>query len=117
MLLGVPNDFAPASKAYPLLIVTATADGNASSIATCYQYLDDALAKGFRRHGGRWRFGKPTAGDPPSYRWALVTAGRDALEKESLRAFGRGHHLYKPHFYKPHLQAALSWFLEEQRKK
>lgn len=82
MLLAVPNDFDPAAKSYPLLIVTATADGKASSIATTFQYLGEALAQGFVVIAVDGEFGKATAGDPPAFRWALAAAGRDALEKE-----------------------------------
>ena len=82
MLLAVPKDFEPASKSYPLLIVSATADGAASSIATTFRYLDEALAQDFVVMAVDGEFGKPKAGDPPSFRWALVAAGRDALEKE-----------------------------------
>ncbi len=82
MLLAVPNDFDPAAKSYPLLIVTATADGQASSIASTFQYLSEALAQGFVVIAVDGEFGKPTVGDPPSFRWALVAAARDALEKE-----------------------------------
>ncbi len=82
VLLAVPDDFDPAHKMYPLLIVSATADGAASSIGTAFQYVKTALAKGFVVLAIDGEFGKPTAGDPPSFRWALVAAGRDALEKE-----------------------------------
>ncbi len=81
LLLAVPNDFDPA-KPHPLLIVSATADGNASSIGTCFQYLSDALGKGFVVIAVDGEFGKPTGGDPPSFRWALIAAARDAMEKE-----------------------------------
>ena len=81
LLLAVPNDFDPA-QSHPLLIVSATADGAASSIGTCRQYLSDALGKGFVVIAVDGEFGKPTAGDPPSFRWALIAAARDALEKE-----------------------------------
>ncbi|MDQ3199851.1 MAG: hypothetical protein M3Q46_11830 [Verrucomicrobiota bacterium] len=82
MLLALPNEFDPSAKEYPLLIVSATADGGASSIATAFQYLDEALAQGFVVIAVDGEFGKPTAGDPPSFRWALVAAARDAMEKE-----------------------------------
>lgn len=82
MLIAVPRDFDPAAKSYPLLIETATADGKASSIASCYQFLDDALGRGFVVMAVDGEFGKPTVGDPPSFRWALVAAGRTAMEKD-----------------------------------
>jgi hypothetical protein len=85
MLIAVPRNFDPA-KSYPLLIVTATTDGKASSIASCYQFLDDALERGFVVMAVDGEFGKPTAGDPPSFRWALVAAARAAMEKELLGA-------------------------------
>jgi len=47
LLIAVPNEFDPAQKSYPLLIVSATADGAASSIGTAHQYVSDALEKGF----------------------------------------------------------------------
>ncbi len=82
MLLAVPDGFEPGSKSYPLLIVTATTDGAASSIATSSRFLGEALAQDFVVMAVDGEFGKPTVGDPPSFRWALVAAGRDALEKE-----------------------------------
>lgn len=82
MLLAVPNEFNPGTKSYPLLIVSATADGAASSIATSGRFLREALAQDFVVMAVDGEFGKPTLGDPPPYRWALVAAGRDALEKE-----------------------------------
>jgi len=72
----------PGSKSYPLLIVSATTDGAASSIATCGRFLDEALGQGFVVMAVDGEFGKPTKDDSTAYRWALVAAGRDALEKE-----------------------------------
>jgi len=82
MLLAVPDGFEPKSRSYPLLIVSATTDGAASSIATSGRYLSEALAQGFVVMAVDGEFGKPTKDDATSYRWALVAAGRDALEKE-----------------------------------
>jgi hypothetical protein len=81
MLIAVPRDFDPTAKSYPLRIVTATADGKASSIASCYQFLGDALERGFVVMAVDGEFGKPTVGDPPSFRWALVAAGRRRLRQ------------------------------------
>ncbi|MEO8043498.1 MAG: hypothetical protein ABI674_01215 [Spartobacteria bacterium] len=82
MLLAVPDDFKPGSKPYPLLIVTATADGKASSIATAGRFVAPALEQGFVVMAVDGEFGKPSVTDRPDYRWALTATGRDALEKE-----------------------------------
>jgi hypothetical protein len=82
LLLGVPDDFQPGSKPYPILIVTATADGKASSIATARRFVGPALEQGFVVMAVDGEFGKPSVTDRPDYRWALAATGRDALEKE-----------------------------------
>ncbi len=82
LLLAVPNDFKPGSKPYPLLIVTATTDGKASSIATAGRFVGPALEQGFVVLAVDGEFGKPSVSDATDYRWALVATGRAALEKE-----------------------------------
>jgi hypothetical protein len=82
MLLAVPDGFEPGSKPYPILIVTATADGKASSIATARRFVGPALEQGFVLMAVDGEFGKPSVTDRPDYRWALAATGRDALENE-----------------------------------
>ena len=80
MLLAVPEGFQP--RPSPLLIVSATADGKASSIATAGRFIGPALEQGFVVMAVDGEFGKPTGIDRPDYRWALVATARAALEKE-----------------------------------
>lgn len=82
LLIAVPNDFDPVQKSYPLLIVSATADGAASSIGTAHQYVEDAVGKGFVLVAVDGEFGKPSHDDSTDFRWALVSASLDALNKE-----------------------------------
>ncbi len=82
LLLAVPEGFQPGSKPSPILIVTATTDGKASSIGTAGRFIGPALEQGFLVMAVDGEFGKPGVSDATDYRWALVATGRDALEKE-----------------------------------
>ncbi len=83
LLIAVPEDFAPAQKTYPLLIVSATADGAASSIGSAHQFVRDALENGFVVLAVDGEFGKPTTGsDSTDFRWALVSAALDVVDQD-----------------------------------
>ncbi len=82
LLIAVPEGFDPAKNSYPLLIVSSTADGAASSIGTAHQYVRDALEKGFVVLAVDGQFGKPGNGDSIEFRWALVSAALAAVDKE-----------------------------------
>lgn len=82
LLIALPNDFDPAHKSWPLLLVSATADGAASCIGSAYQYVTDALEKGFVVLAVDGEFGKPSGDDSTDFRWALVSAALDAIGKQ-----------------------------------
>ena len=85
MLIALPSGFQPATRNYPLLIVSATTDGDASSIAsTRANYLPDATQKGFVVIAVDGEIGKPAAHghDSTDFRWTLVQAGLAAIQKE-----------------------------------
>jgi hypothetical protein len=81
LLIAVPNDFAPETKSYPLLVVSASADGAGSSVDAAHQYTSAALGKGFVVLAVDGQFGKPPE-DSIDFRWALVSAAVAAVEKE-----------------------------------
>lgn len=83
MLLALPADFEPAQKVYPILIVSATTDGKASSISSArYSFLPDATNKGYVLMAIDGEFGKPENNDSLDFRWALVSSGLDGLAKQ-----------------------------------
>lgn len=83
MLLALPDGFNPTAQSWPILLVSATADGKASSITSAKSnYLPDATAKGYLVMAVDGEFGKPPKGDPPMFRWTLVQAGLGALYQQ-----------------------------------
>ena len=82
LLIALPSDFDPSSKACPLLIVSATADGAASSIGSAHQFVRCALEKGFGVLAVDGQFGKPPGSDSVDFRWALVSAALDAINRQ-----------------------------------
>ena len=84
MLLVLPSGFDPAAKVFPLLIVSATTDVGGSSVGSCKaNYLPDATNKGFAVTAVDGEFGRPDGqGDSTDFRWALVSAGLGAINKE-----------------------------------
>ena len=85
MLIALPPGFQPATRSYPLLIVSATTDGDASSIGSARaNYRPDATQKGFVVIAVDGEKGKPAnAGhDSTDFRWALVQGGLAAIYKE-----------------------------------
>ncbi|HEX3817339.1 MAG TPA: hypothetical protein VHW03_03520 [Chthoniobacterales bacterium] len=84
--IAVPNDFAPLTKSYPLLVISASADGSGSSIAAARPFVADALARGFVVLAVDGEFGSPVANDSTAFRWALVSAALDGLTKEWAQA-------------------------------
>ena len=87
MLLVLPDGFQPTAQSCPILLVSATADGKASSIGSAKaHYLPDATQKGYLVIAVDGEFGKPPKGDPPDSRWALAQAGLGALYNEWPKA-------------------------------
>ena len=84
--IAVPNDFAPLTKSYSLLVVSASADGSGSSIAAARPFVPDALGKGFVVLAVDGEFGSPGANDSTAFRWALVSAALDGLAQEWAQA-------------------------------
>jgi pimeloyl-ACP methyl ester carboxylesterase len=85
MLVALPAGFAPTPRNYPILIVSATTNGDASSVDSAKaNYLPDATEKGFVVIAVDGENGKPAGqgGDNVNFRWALVQAGLAALYKE-----------------------------------
>ena len=85
MLIALPSGFTPGPRNYPLLIVSSTTDGDASSIGSARaNYLPDATEKGFVVIAIDGEHGKPAdqGHDSTDFRWALVQAGLAALYKE-----------------------------------
>ena len=82
LLIVLPREFAPATKPCPLLVVSSTADGAASSIGTAHQFVGSALEKGFAVLAVDGQFGKPTGNDSVDFRWALVSAALDAIDRQ-----------------------------------
>jgi hypothetical protein len=85
MLIALPNGFAPTPRNYPILIVSSTTDGDASSIGSARaNYLPDATEKGFVVIAVDGEHGKPSdqGRDSTDFRWALVQAGLAAIQKE-----------------------------------
>ncbi len=85
MLIALPSGFQPATRNYPLLIVSATTDGDASSIGSARaNYLPDATQKGFVVIAVDGETGKPAdeGRDSTDFRWALVQGGLAAMQKE-----------------------------------
>jgi hypothetical protein len=84
MLLVLPSDFDPAGKISPLLIVSATTDAGGSSIGSGKaNYLPDATNKGYTVMAVDGEFGRPPSdGDSTDFRWALVSSGLNAINKE-----------------------------------
>lgn len=83
MLVTLPSGFRTARN-YPILIVSATTDGDASSIGSARaNCLPDATEKGFVVIAVDGEFGKPAEhGRDSNFRWALVQAGVAAIYKE-----------------------------------
>jgi hypothetical protein len=84
MLIAIPPEFDPRSRKYPVLIVSSTADGGASSIGAAREYLSVATGKGWVVIATDGEFGKPTdpTRDSEDFRWALVSAALNAMHAE-----------------------------------
>ena len=84
MLLVLPSGFDPVGKICPLVIVSATTDGGGSSVGSGKaNYLPDATNKGYVVMAVDGEFGKPAGeGDSTDFRWALVSSGLSAINKE-----------------------------------
>lgn len=80
-LIAVPPGFDPFKKRHPVLIVSCTTDGDASSVDAAKAYLTDALGRGFVVLAVNGEFGKPN-NDSTTFRWTLVQAALDALHEQ-----------------------------------
>ena len=83
-LIAVPPGFDPLRKKHPVLIVSCTTDGDASSVDAAKAYLADALGRGFVVLAVNGEFGKPgnPKSDSTTFRWTLVQAALDAMHAE-----------------------------------
>lgn len=78
--LAVPENFDPA-KPQRVLVVSATSDGNSSSIGHAHQYTREALARGWVVLAA-----DPTNDEPPKdisnmWRWGLIQAGLQEMHR------------------------------------
>lgn len=80
-LIAVPPGFDPLKKKHPVLIVSCTTDGDASSVDAAKAYLADALGRGFVVLAVNGEFGKPK-NDSTTFRWTLVQATLDAMHAQ-----------------------------------
>ncbi|MBU3666335.1 MAG: hypothetical protein FGM15_10745 [Chthoniobacterales bacterium] len=81
-LLVLPAGFEPSSS-YPVVIESATTDGNGSSIDGAEPYLGTVREKGVVLLAVDGEFGKPEGGgDSTTFRWALVEAALQQMQKE-----------------------------------
>lgn len=83
-LLAVPPGFDPFRKKHPVLIVSCTTDGDASSVDAAKAYLSDASDRGFVVLAVNGEFGKPEnpKNDSTTFRWTLVKAALDAMHAQ-----------------------------------
>ncbi len=85
--LALPRGFQPAAASYPLLIVSSTTDGVASSVSQAGLFLPKATDKGWLVVAVDGEFGRPQGEhDSLAFRWALVTAALEAMHKEWPRS-------------------------------
>lgn len=84
VLLVLPPGFNPMTKSWPILVVNSTTDGNGSSIGSAKDnYLPDATDAGYIVLAVDGEFGRPEGeGDSVNFRWALVAAAVNAINKE-----------------------------------
>ena len=88
-LVAVPAGFKTTAQSQPMLIVSSTSDGAASSIgqARDNDFMRDTLAKGFVLLAVDGEFGRPEngergKGDSEDFRWAIVSAALVAMRAE-----------------------------------
>jgi hypothetical protein len=83
LLLVLPAGFDPAQKAWPILIVSSTTDGAASSIGSARSnYQPDVTNKGYVLLAVDGEFGRPEKEDSTEFRWALVSSALAVLAQE-----------------------------------
>ncbi|MEM7385676.1 MAG: hypothetical protein AAF514_12090 [Verrucomicrobiota bacterium] len=73
--IAVPPGFNPETLT-PVLVVSSTSDGNASSVSHMKSYIETANAEGYLVIAADWDGGKPEGdGDTDGLRWAVLHAG------------------------------------------
>lgn len=77
--IAVPQKFNPTNK-YPLLIVNATSDGDASSIRAMRSFTNIALSMGFVVAAADGPLGRPT-NDTPIFRFAMLNSVLEHMHK------------------------------------
>ena len=78
--LAIPHRFNPTNR-YPILIVSATSDGSASSIAAMGGYTNAALKLGWVVLAAEGPYGKP-ANDNVPWRWAMLSSALAQIHAE-----------------------------------
>ena len=87
LFLSVPREFRPSARPYPILIVSATTDGTASSVGAARGYVPLATDAGWVVVAVDGEFGRPGGeGDSTEFRWLLVSTALDLLYKEWPKA-------------------------------
>ena len=77
--IAVPRNFDPKFPT-PILLVSATSDGDASSIRAMHSFTNMALRLGWMVIAADGPYGKPP-NDNPQWRWAMISALLDHMHK------------------------------------
>lgn len=78
--VAVPDRFDP-SRPCRVLVVSATSDGNASSIDHARQYMKEALARGWVVMAADGPNGETPAKHSNTWRWSLLRAGLEEMQR------------------------------------